>query len=179
MAVDPSDTLDPPYGLGECAERAYPTSISCNTMFTENSAMISTIPMRKQGDFVQIIVPEIIAKPQSNETDIIQFGLPNDDTWLGKNRVSRRFACVGFNGCEKNVDNMTNEICICQIDIDSEGNVYIAPKGHNEGFTAGANWNDPIGICATTISYLVDDSEPQEEEETEEAEPQTKMIKLG
>ena len=85
---------------------------------------------------------------------------------------------MGFNGCEKNVDNMTNEICICQIDIDTEGNVYIAPKGHNEGFSAGANWNDPIGICATTISYLVDDSEPQEEE-TEEAEPQTKMIKLG
>ena len=65
------------------------------------------------------------------------------------------------------VDNMTNDICICQIDIDAEGNVYIAPKGHNEGFTPGANWNDPIGICATTVSFLVDGSEPQEEEETE------------
>ena len=42
---------------------------------------------------------------------------------------------MGFNGCEKNVDNMTNEICICQIDIDAEGTVYIAPKGHNEGFS--------------------------------------------
>ena len=76
-------------------------------MFTENSAMITGIPMRKQGDFVQIVVPENKAKSQSNETDIIQFRLPNDDTWLGKNRVSRRFACVGFNGYEKNVDNMT------------------------------------------------------------------------
>ena len=175
MAVDPSDTLDPPYGLGKCVERAWPCSISCNTMFTENSAMITTIPIRKRGDFVQIILAEVLCKPESNETDLIKFRLPNDDTWLGKNRVSRRFACVGFNGCEKNVDNMTNEICICQIDIDAEGNVYIAPKGHNEGFSAGANRNDPIGICATTISYLVDDSEPQEEE----AEPQTKMIKLG
>ena len=177
MAVDPSDALDSPYGLGECEEKSWPCSASCNTMFTENSAMLAGAALRKRGDFVQIIIPEIIAKPQSNETDIIQFDLPNDDTWLGKNRVSRRFACVGFNGCEKNVDNMTNEICICQIDIDPQGTVYIAPKGHNEGFSAGNNWNDPIGICATTISYLVDDSEPQEEEE--EAEPQTKMIKLG
>ena len=139
MAVDPSDALDPPYGLGECEDYGWPTSIPCNTMFTENSAMITLIPMRKQGDFVQIALSEILFKPQSNETDIIQFDLPNDDTWLGKNRVSRRFACVGFNDCEKNVDNMTNEICICQIDIDAEGNVYIAPKGRNEGFTAGAN----------------------------------------
>ena len=107
MAVDPSDTLDPPYGLGECVDKGWPTSASCNTMFTENSAMITGIPMRKQGDFVQIVVPENKAKSQSNETDIIQFRLPNDDTWLGKNRVSRRFACVGFNGYEKNVDNMT------------------------------------------------------------------------
>ena len=75
---------------------------------------------------------------------------------------------------------MYNEICICQIDIDAEGNVYIAPKGHNEGFTTSI---DPIGICATTISFLVDDSETQEEvekeEEEETEEPETKIIKLG
>ena len=62
MAVDPSDTLDPPYGLGECVDVEWPTSASCNTMFTENSAMLAGVTLRKQGDFVQIIVPAIIAK---------------------------------------------------------------------------------------------------------------------
>ena len=95
MAVDPSDTLDPPYGLGECEDYGWPTSISCNTMFTENSAMITTIPIRKRGDFVQIILAEVLCKPESNETDLIKFRLPNSDTWLGKNRVSRRF-CANY-----------------------------------------------------------------------------------
>ena len=179
MAVDPSDTLEPPYGLGECVEDADLVEVHCKTMFDEGY-LITAIPMRRRGDFVQIILHEIFYYPKSTESELITFKLPDEDSWLGKNRVSRRFACVGFNGCARNTDNMTNEICICQIDIDAEGNVYIAPKGHNEGFTTSI---DPIGICATTISFLVDDSETQEEEEKEEEEeteePETKIIKLG
>ena len=175
MAVDPSDALDNPYGLGECVENIYAINLSCSAMFADRTRMF-TISMRKRGDFVQIIFPEFLFEPETDNIDIISFSLPNDDTWLGKNRTSRRFGCVGMNGCEVNTDNMTNEICVCQIDIDFDGNVYIAPKDSPTGFKGG-KYNDQVGTFSTTISYLVDDSEPEEEEEAE-VEPQAKVQKV-
>ena len=53
MAVDPSDALDSPYGLGECVEDADIIEVHCKTMFGEGY-LITTIPMRRRGDFVQL-----------------------------------------------------------------------------------------------------------------------------
>ena len=106
MAVDPSDIQEPPYGLGECVEDADLVEVHCKTMFDEGY-LITAIPMRRRGDFVQIILHEIFYKHKNKESKIITFKLPDDDAWLGKNRVSRRFSCVEFNGCAVNADNMT------------------------------------------------------------------------
>ena len=43
MAVDPSDALDPLYGLGECVEDADLVEVHCKTMFDEGY-LITTIP---------------------------------------------------------------------------------------------------------------------------------------
>ena len=176
MAVDPSDIQEPPYGLGECVENADIIEVHCKTMFNEGY-LITSIPMRRRGDFVQVILHEIFislkTQNQNSSLSACQMKIPGLERteFQGGSAVWIQWLCIK---CRQH----DNEICICQIDIDAEGNVYIAPKGHNEGFTTS---RDPIGICATTISFLVDDSEAQEveEEEEETEEPETKIIKLG
>lgn len=171
MALDPSDLLEPPYGLGECVEQEFVATVRCEAW--EVPVHEVNIFARKRGDMVKVIVPELIYK--SNQTgvkDLIQFSsFYNSDTWLGLNPESMRFTAFGLNGCERNSDELTNEVCSCTVDLDYMGNFYIAPDNDDEGFLTSAD-GDQVGCFSFSFTYFPNNDET-------ESQPEEKIARLG
>lgn len=197
MAIDPSDLLEPPYNFGECEEFEVYAGAHCGAW---DYTMGAPIYIRKQGNLVIIIVPELIANSNSlPNKDIIQFNLDNlaDDEKervLGKNPKSMRFLTAGLNGIISENKGNSSEICFCTVDMDFKGNFYIAPEADDEGFCCyGKKLN--IGTFSFSFVYEIDNAERMEDEEEEgeeeegyldgdensdyAEEPEQKEIKLG
>lgn len=159
MALDPSDLLESPFNFGECYEKQAEAVLRCKTWEVEEHTI--NIFLRKRGQVVEFVMPEALYKSKKEgEKDLIQFSLnlTEDEKiiWLGEYPKSMRFLCYGFNGCEKNSDELTNELTTCMLVMDFEGNFYISPSEDDEGFTPSYD-GDQIGLVSVNFSYVPND----------------------
>ena len=176
MALDPEDILKPPYRLGECEESSLPCVATCSSWEIRQHDFL--VHLRNRGNITEVIIPELLFKSKKDQThDIIQFTLPsmfyNKVNFLGSYPESLRIAALGMNGCNVNTDLLTNEICECTIDMDFEGNFYIAPTDDDEGFSCSTD-GDQIGTFSFSFTFSPNHTPPEEGE----AEPEAKTLKL-
>lgn len=171
MALDPSDLLEPPYNFGECSESKITALAHCSVWEIPDKNIVIT--MRKRGDFVNFFIPELLFKSNNTgEKDLIKItpDYEDIDSWLGEYPLSMQTTSFGMNGCPRNTDELTNEVCFCILDMDFEGNIFIAPENDMDGFSPSAD-GDQIGLFSTTFSFI-----PNNEEE--EGSPAAKIAKI-
>lgn len=166
MALDPSDLLEAPFSFGECESKELVVSAKCDAWETPEHAVI--LFMRKRGDFVEIILPELLYKSKkTGDREIIEIplGLSEEEmkTWYGEYPVSKQFGGFGMNGCELNSDDLTNEVCSCSILLSYDGTIYISPSDDIFGFSPSSE-GDQIGLFSSSISFIPNETEPLEEE---------------
>ena len=165
MSLSSEDVSSEPYSFGECYSKTCYAKAKCNAWSTPEHEI--KVFIRKRGNFVEILLPELIYLVTSYSTkDIITLDLnlmdSELDKFLGKNRVGRQFMCLGINK-EKELLNPSADqplCCPCTITLTKNGIIYIAPSDDCFGFSSVRSGH-PMGTCSTVLSFMADDSEPE------------------
>ena len=172
MPVDVDDALGEPYSFGECHSKVCYVKASCKAWETPEHEI--KVHIRRSGDFVEILLPELIYLTNKNYTqkDIItiDLNLLDDelDSFLGKTRVGRKFSGFCLDNREK--DTTQNSCYYCTITLTRNGKIYIAPFDDCFGFSS-ISTGLLAGPFSTVLSFIPNDSEPEipSEPETKKA----------
>lgn len=176
MSLDVDDLTDPPFGLGECVEKTLNCRVSCDTW--DETEKYVRIRLRRRGGIATIHIPELLynSKVSGRKNYItIETNLTSEsdgEEWLWENAEKIVFTGVGFNGCSRNSDRLTNEACICLIEMRKNGTIYISPLDDYDGFTVSID-GDQIGLLSFTFSYIPSIVDEQDEKN----EPSNKVPK--
>ena len=160
--MEAEDLLEEPYSFGECHSKTCYAKAKCNAWSTPEHDV--KIHIRRSGNFVEILLPELIYLTNKNYTqkDIITIDLnlmDNElDTFLGKTRVGRQFS--GFCLDNRIKDTNKNSCYYCTYTITKDGKIYIAPFDDCFGFSS-ISTGLLAGTFSTVLSFMADDSEPE------------------
>ena len=169
--MEAEDLLEEPYSFGECHSKTCFAKAKCNAWAPPEHDI--KVYIRRSGDFVEILLPELIwTINEYTQKDIIIIDLnlldSELDTFLGKNRVGREFYRLGLDN--KTTIRAIREPILCTITLTRNGKIYIAPSDECFGFYSHKTGLE-VGIFSTVLSFIPDDSEPEipSEPETKKA----------
>ena len=159
--MEAEDLLEEPYSFGECHSKTCYAKAKCNAWSTSEREI--KVFIRRSGDFVKILLPELIWTNNVRESlkDIITLDLNLLDSelesFLGKNRVGREFMGLGMDN--RTIDLGKREMFPCTITLTRNGKIHIAPSDECFGFYSHKTGLE-VGIFSTVLSFIPDDSEP-------------------
>ena len=159
--MEAEDLLEEPYSFGECHSKTCFAKAKCNAWSTSEREI--KVFIRRSGDFVEILLPELIWTNNVRESlkDIITLDLNLLDSelesFLGKNRVGREFMGLGMDN--RTIDLGKREMFPCTITLTRNGKIHIAPSDECFGFYSHKTGLE-VGIFSTVLSFIPDDSEP-------------------
>ena len=170
--MEAEDLLEEPYSFGECHSKTCFAKANSNAWAPSEHEI--KVYIRRSGDFVEILLPELIWTNNLDESlkDIITVDVnlldSELDTFLGKNRVGREFMGLGMDN--RSTDLVKREMFPCTITLTRNGKIYIAPSDECFGFFSHKTGLE-VGIFSTVLSFIPDDSEPEipSEPETKKA----------
>ncbi len=159
--MEAEDLLEEPYSFGECRSKTCFAKAKCNAWSTPEHDI--KVFIRRSGNFVEILLPEIIYLTTSYSTkDIITINLnlmdSELDEFLGKTRVGRQFGGFGLDNRVTKEDS-NYEIYPCTFTLTKDGKIYIAPSDVCFGFSTHNKC--VAGIYPLILSFMADDSEPE------------------
>ena len=170
--MEAEDLLEEPYSFGECHSKTCFAKANSNAWAPPEHDI--KVHIRRSGDFVEILLPELIWTNNVRESlkDIITLDLNLLDSelesFLGKNRVGREFMGLGMDN--RTIDLGKREMFPCTITLTRNGKIHIAPSDECFGFYSHKTGLE-VGIFSTVLSFIPDDSEPEipSEPETKKA----------
>ena len=159
--MEAEDLLEEPYSFGECRSKTCFAKAKCNAWSTPEHDI--KVFIRRSGNFVEILLPEIIYLTTSySQKDIITLNLnlidSELDKFLGKTRVGRQFGGFGLDNRVTKEDS-NYEIYPCTFTLTKDGKIYIAPSDVCFGFSTHNKC--VAGIYPLILSFMADDSEPE------------------
>ena len=170
--MEGDDFLSEPYSFGECKSYDFTTTAHCKAFATPDKEI--HVSVRKRGDWVTVIIPDITNKNGGTEDDVITIDpfLPSE--LLGNNPRVRMFGGMGKNTEPHFV--YYYELANLVIELKNDGTVIIKPLQkfiiadvvrtpyYNTAFIAkpqtdmGAFMFDDIGSYSIRFTYVIDDN---------------------
>ena len=160
--MEADDLLGEPYSFGECYSKTCHVKAKCNAWTIPEHEI--KIFIRRRGDFVEILLPELIYSPKNDyeQKDIITIDLNLLDSELekffGKTRFGRQFCGLGVDN--RSTTLVGRESYPCTFTLTKDGKIYIAPSDVCFGFFTHKTAME-VGTFSTVLSFVPDDSEPE------------------
>ena len=159
--MEAEDLLEESYSFVECRSKTCFAKAKCNAWSTPEHDI--KVFIRRSGNFVEILLPEIIYLTTSySQKDIITLNLnlidSELDKFLGKTRVGRQFGGFGLDNRVTKEDS-NYEIYPCTFTLTKDGKIYIAPSDVCFGFSTHNKC--VAGTYPLVLSFMADDSEPE------------------
>ena len=160
--MEAEDLLEEPYSFGKCYSKTCYAKAKCKVWSTPEHDI--KVFIRRSGNFVEILLPELMFKTNKNytEKDIITLDLnlmdSELDKFLGKNRVGREFYGLGLDN--KTTTRAIREPIPCKFSLSNWGYIYISPSDDCFGFYSYKSGLE-VGTFSTVLSFMADDSEPE------------------
>ena len=169
--MEGEDFLEEPYSFGECRSYDFTTTAHCNAFETPDKEI--HVSVRKRGDWVTVVIPDIISMNGGTKDDIITIDPFLSAELLGSNPRVRMFGGMGKNSAV--YSNYNYEPANLVIELKNDGTVIIKPLQkfiignvagtpyYNTTFIAkpknGSNLVlDTIGSHSIRFTYVIDDN---------------------
>lgn len=167
--MEGDDFLSEPYSFGECKSYDFTTTAHCKAFATPDKEI--HVSVRKRGNWVTVIIPNIMSLPGGTEDDVITIDpfLPSE--LLGNNPRVRMFSGIGKN-CEI-YGSQRKKYNIIVI-LNEKGTITIKPSARfviagnvaqygdifkAKGWFEGGNYLSlEIGSLGIQFTYVIDDN---------------------
>ena len=166
--MDGDDFLSEPYSFGECKSYDFTTTAHCKAFATPDKEI--HVSVRKRGDWVTVIIPDILSENGGTENDIITIEpfLPSE--LLGNNPRVRMFGGLG-KGAPNFDKYLTTMPAHVRMEIDgtikitpqmkftfANGEIKYTDKFYARSDLSGGNYDGAkIGSLTTQFTYVIDD----------------------
>lgn len=161
--MDIDDLLHEPATFAACEEEAWDAGVYCKVW--EEPLQSCIIRLRKSGDWVQIMLPELIFKSKPGETvyDNIDIYLDKEEEeiqkWFGETSY---FGVMGFCGCKKTDRDNTVEFIDLYGIISEKGHIIISRDGKPLRNSADG-WK--VGSVSTVITLIPQEINKDDDDE--------------
>ena len=166
--MEGDDFLSEPYSFGECRSYDFTTTAHCKAFETPDKEI--HVSVRKRGDWVTVIIPDIISMNGGTEDDIITIDPFLPAELLGSKPRVRLFG--GLANSVPNPDKIAKTLpTIIRLEIDGSIKIRPAAKFTNTSgtiyytdrflrrieLTGGTFTKTKEGSLATQFTYVIDD----------------------